>query len=300
MEARPCQILELFNGAKQYIVPLFQRPYEWEQKHWEDLWSDLLEQYEAPDPEQEVLKPSKVTTHFTGAIVTAPVRSVPVGVAKHLVIDGQQRLTTIAILICAIRSFVDSDTPKYRKLTRLLVNEDEEGLDYYKLLPTQPDRAAFQALVQQKSPIESRCSAAFEFFKAKLRGFDTGGERIDLDCITEAVQSRLTVISINLGDADDPYLIFESLNAKGARLTQADLIRNYLLLRLRSEDQQRAYEETSSGIYASIFNVKRRRGRKVSNIHCAKEANVFDGKRCRRVAPYATSVSALCTYCRTH
>ncbi len=109
MEARPCQILEFFNGTKQMLVPLFQRPYEWGPREWEALWTDLLEQYERADEEV-------VASHFTGAIVTAPARSVPVGVSKYLVIDGQQRLTTVAILICAMRSFLDPETPNYPPL----------------------------------------------------------------------------------------------------------------------------------------------------------------------------------------
>src|ERR1700758_2329753 len=100
MEARPSQMLEFFNGTKQMLVPLFQRPYEWGAREWETLWSDLLEQYERT--EEELL-----ASHFTGAIVTAPARSVPVGVSKYLVIDGQQRLTTVAVLICAMRSFFE-------------------------------------------------------------------------------------------------------------------------------------------------------------------------------------------------
>jgi uncharacterized protein with ParB-like and HNH nuclease domain len=235
MEARPCQILEFFNGTKQMLVPLFQRPYEWGPKDWEVLWSDLLEQYEQSD--------DAVASHFTGAIVTAPARSVPVGVSKYLVIDGQQRLTTVAMLICAMRSHLDPDSKEYRKLTRLLVNEDDEGLDHYKLLPTQPDREAFKALVAG-SPLEgSRFAQAVDFFCKKLAGADSDGEPIQLDQLSSAIQNRLTVVAIHLGDTDDPYLIFESLNAKGAPLTQADLIRNYLLLRLHSNAQQAAYEQ---------------------------------------------------------
>lgn len=235
MEARPCPISEFLNGTKQMLVPLFQRSYEWDVREWEALWDDLLEQYEKQEEELFV-------THFTGAIVTAPAHSVPVGVSKYLVIDGQQRLTTFTIIICAIRALLQKNTPQFRKLTKLLVNEDDEGLDYYKLLPTQPDRDAFQALVNESKHEASRFSVAFDFFRRKLTGVDSDGVAIDLDRMAEALKSRLTVVAIHLGETDDPYLIFESLNAKGAPLTQADLIRNYVLLRLRANDQQKAYE----------------------------------------------------------
>lgn len=237
MEASPGQITKFFDGAKQMLVPLFQRPYEWGPKEWETLWTDLMEQYERP-PED-----TSAATHFTGAIVTAPARSVPVGVSKFLVIDGQQRLTTVAILICAIRSMREVDTPKFKKLTSLLVNEHDEGLDYYKLLPTQPDRPAFQALVKQAPLPGTRFTQALEFFRKRLSGTDSEDKPIDLDHMTTVLQGRLTVVMINLGEADDPYLIFESLNAKGAPLTQADLIRNYLLLRFpQGAPQQAAYD----------------------------------------------------------
>lgn len=236
MEARPCPILEFFNGTKQMLVPLFQRPYEWGPKEWEVLWADLMEQYERSQEDS-------IAMHFTGAIVTAPARSVPIGVSKYLVIDGQQRLTTLAILVCAVRSLLAPEGREYRKLTRFLVNEDEDGLDQYKLLPTQPDRVAFQSLVQARPQAGTRFNEALQFFKKKVMGNDSDGEQIELERLINAVQNRLTVVAIHLGDNDDPYLIFESLNAKGAPLTQADLIRNYLLLRLHSNDQQQAYED---------------------------------------------------------
>lgn len=236
MEARPSKITEFFDGTKQMMVPLFQRPYEWAAKDWETLWADLLEQYERSDTDS-------AASHFTGAIVTAPAKSVPVGVSKFLVIDGQQRLTTIAVLLCAMRSFLDPESKEYRRLTKFLVNEDYDELDFFKLLPTQPDRAAFQSLINAKPHPGTRFTEALEFFKDKIGGTDSDGEKINLDRLTNALQSRLTVVAIHLGDADDPYLIFESLNAKGAPLTQADLIRNYLLLRLHSNAQQKSYEE---------------------------------------------------------
>ena len=236
MEARPSKITEFFDGTKQMMVPLFQRSYEWTAKDWETLWADLLEQYERSEADT-------VATHFTGAIVTAPARSVPVGVSKFLVIDGQQRLTTIAVLICAMRTFLEPESKEYRRLTKLLINEDYDELDYFKLLPTQPDRPAFQALVGAKPQPGTRFTEALEFFKKKIAGTDSDGEKLDLDRLTNAIQNRLTVVAIHLGDTDDPYLIFESLNAKGAPLTQADLIRNYLLLRLHSNAQQKSYEE---------------------------------------------------------
>lgn len=237
MEARPVQIIEFFNGVRQMLIPLFQRTYEWKDKEWETLWNDILERYEHFEERSDV-------SHFTGAIVTSPARSFPVGVTKNLVIDGQQRLTTIAILLCAIRSLFEEDPRQTRRITKLLVNEDEEGLDYYKILPTQSDRPAFQALLAESSNApDSLFRRAFLFFRKKLQGKDSNDQPIDVARFLETVQTRINVVSIHLGDADDPYLIFESLNAKGAPLTQGDLVRNYLLLRIHTSDQQSVYDQ---------------------------------------------------------
>ena len=92
METSPVYIIQYYDGSKQNIIPLFQRPYSWEKKDWSAMWNDLMAQY--AEPRQ---------VHFMGAIVTVPVKSVPVGVTKHLVIDGQQRLTTLSILLSAVR-----------------------------------------------------------------------------------------------------------------------------------------------------------------------------------------------------
>src|SRR5271165_1091113 len=96
MEATPTLVINYFSGFKQNVVPLFQRPYTWGEKQWRTLWDDVLVFYSADDVNDKA-------THFMGAVVTMPARSVPVGVSKFLIIDGQQRLTTISLLMCAVR-----------------------------------------------------------------------------------------------------------------------------------------------------------------------------------------------------
>jgi uncharacterized protein with ParB-like and HNH nuclease domain len=90
MEATPTQIINYFSGFKQNLVPLFQRPYTWGERQWRTLWEDILAFYGQSEEDSK-------STHFLGAVVTMPARSVPIGVSKFMVIDGQQRLTTIAI-----------------------------------------------------------------------------------------------------------------------------------------------------------------------------------------------------------
>jgi len=235
MEASPNQIIQFFNGFKQSIIPLFQRPYEWEEKHWETLWDDALERYEV----------QKDLSHFMGTIVTMPSRSVPVGVSKHLVIDGQQRLTTLAILLCAIRDELpeSAKTEKSRIQNHYLINDGYESWDYLKILPTQDDRESFLSLVKGDDFKErSQIKSAYRFFVKKLKGNDSDGNVIDVRRFLDTVERKLIIVSINLGEADDPYLIFESLNAKGSPLTQADLARNYFLMRFPIGEQESVYK----------------------------------------------------------
>lgn len=236
MEANPVNIVEYFNGEKQSVIPLFQRPYTWDRKNWQTLWDDLLGQYDA----------GLESTHFMGAVVSVPARSVPVGVNKHLIIDGQQRLTTFSILLRAIREYVGERDAA--RIDDYLVNRHQDGADQLKLLPTQSDRDCYRKLVLRlEAPTaDSQVGKAFEFFCEKLRGKDLDDKPIDPERALQTARSCLQVVMINLGDSDDPYLIFESLNYKGEPLTQADLVRNYVLMKFRNSltaggEQERAY-----------------------------------------------------------
>lgn len=93
MQASETILQQVIEGTKQYLVPLFQRPYSWQKSEWETLWNDLEELCEAENPR----------SHFMGAIVTLPIPSAPEGVSKYLLIDGQQRLTTVFILLSVLR-----------------------------------------------------------------------------------------------------------------------------------------------------------------------------------------------------
>lgn len=241
MEANPVRIVQYFDGEKQSIIPLFQRPYTWNKRNWQSLWDDIMSHYE-----DSVLGSS----HFMGAVVSIPAKTVPVGVTKHLVIDGQQRLTTIAILLCSLRDCCDEK--RAAQIQDYLVNRHyDNSADYLKLLPTQGDRNAYLAIVNGKSgegASKHLIRDCYEYFKKVLTGKDEDDQPIDLGRVLEIVKSQLQVVMINLGEADDPYLIFESLNFKGEPLSQADLVRNYILMRFRYSlgdggEQERVYRE---------------------------------------------------------
>jgi uncharacterized protein with ParB-like and HNH nuclease domain len=227
MEASPARVIQYFNGEKQNLIPLFQRPYTWAENNWQTLWDDLMVQYEVGD----------TGTHFMGAIVSVPARSVPVGVSKYLIIDGQQRLTTVSLLLCALRDCLDSNSAS-RIQEVYLTNRFRDLEDTLKFVPTQADRDTYRSIaLERQVPVSNkdiRMATAYHFFKDKLlKGTDPNDEPVNSAKVLTTLEQCLQVVMINLGDDDDPYLIFESLNFKGEPLTQADLVRNYLLMRFR-------------------------------------------------------------------
>lgn len=135
MQATPARVIEYFDGEKQNLIPLFQRPYRWPEERLQTLWDDLMVQYDMGD----------TGTHFMGAIVSVPARSVPVGVSKYLIIDGQQRLTTVSLLLCALRDCLDPNDPNTANTASYiqevyLTNRFREPEDTLKFVPTQVDR----------------------------------------------------------------------------------------------------------------------------------------------------------------
>ncbi len=230
MQASETKLRQLIEGTKQYVVPLFQRPYSWSEKQWKTLWSDVVEQSRHDDGRP----------HFFGSIVTTPAKSVPQGVGKYLLIDGQQRLTTIQVFLAAIRdSAVRLGEAKLRDRIdgQYLTNAYEEGDERLKVLPTQDDRPAFRAIIRKDEIPENRLRSCYQFFLSRL-------ERLTADQLESthlAVVDRLSLVSITCDEYDNPHLIFESLNAKGEKLTPADLIRNFLLMRVHVGDQDRLF-----------------------------------------------------------
>ena len=232
MQASETKLQQIIEGTKQYVVPLFQRPYSWKKSEWQVLWDDLIELCESESPR----------THFMGSIVTIPTNSIPEGVSKYLLIDGQQRLTTIFILLCAVRDHakqIEEEKLAAKIDNTILVNPYEKGLDYYKLQPTQVDRDVFHKLIRSEEQ-DQNCEIleCYNFFLKKIKQF-----RVDVYKIQKVICSNLSIVSVVLSTDDDPYLVFESLNAKGRALTQADLIRNYFFMRIHADSQELIYEK---------------------------------------------------------
>jgi uncharacterized protein with ParB-like and HNH nuclease domain len=167
-----------------------------------------------------------------------PTVSVPEGVAKYLLIDGQQRLTTIFILLALLRDFAEKNgkTDLAEEIQQtMLVNPFKKDGDYFKLLPTQVDREIFKSLIL-KEPIgdQNQVFFCYQFFERKLKQ----GE-VDIYALNKVIASRISAVSIVLAPDDNPHLVFESLNAKGRTLTQSDLIRNYFFMRIHVGEQEK-------------------------------------------------------------
>ncbi|AQG78170.1 DUF262 domain-containing protein [Spirosoma montaniterrae] len=232
MQAKETRLRHILEGQNQYVIPLFQRTYSWDAKEWQILWDDLV----------ELLEGDHSRTHFVGSIVSMPTISVPEGVAKYLLIDGQQRVTTVFILLTLLRNKakeVGEGRLADEIENTLLVNSYQDGEDYYKLMPTQVDRVAYKAILKgTHKDSDSQIQRAYDFFARKF-----SQKKPDIRRLKELIRTNLSLVSIVLDPDDNPHLVFESLNAKGRPLTQSDLIRNYFFMRVHVSQQEVIYSK---------------------------------------------------------
>ncbi|WP_434740263.1 GmrSD restriction endonuclease domain-containing protein [Micromonospora sp. SH-82] len=225
----------LLEGTRQYLVPLYQRTYSWTELQLARIWDDVcqLARDRADHPD---------ATHFIGSLVLAPSPATgPVGVAEYLVVDGQQRLTTLTILLCAIRDHrAEHEGPKHRlRLDQQYLTNPFEEQRWLKLVPTQADRDAYVACVKSTPQVggDNAVGRAYRFFADALKTVGDGEEPIAVDQVESAVITGLALVAITARPGDNVYRIFESLNNTGLALTQADLLRNYIFMRLPTRGQ---------------------------------------------------------------
>ena len=238
MKATEARLLAFLQKSPQFVIPIYQRTYSWTRPECEQLWDDILRAGLRED----------VAAHFIGSIVYIEKGLYQVSSQQPLlVIDGQQRLTTLMLILEALaRQLTDGAEPadgfSSKKVRNYyLLNDLEEGERHFKLLLTQTDRTSLLALVQQK-PLPSdqsiRIKENFEFFREKV-----GGQARDLAPLCRGL-AKLMIVDVSLTrDQDNAQLIFESMNSTGRELSQADLIRNYVLMGLEPQQQTRLYED---------------------------------------------------------
>lgn len=237
MKATEARLLDFLKKSPQFVIPIYQRTYSWGERECKQLWDDIL----------RTGRNDTVSAHFVGSIVYVEQGLYAVSsLSPLLVIDGQQRLTTVSLLIEALARSLNGGEPlegfSARKLRNYyLFNPEESGEKHYKLLLSQTDRASLIALLDQRAkPKEHsiQIETSFEFFKKRLVDV-----RDDVIALCKGL-AKLVIVDISLSrDQDNPQLIFESLNSTGLELSQADLIRNFILMGLEPQLQTKLYEQ---------------------------------------------------------
>lgn len=234
MDARKGNIYEILNGNKQFLIPVYQRYYSWEIEQCQRLWTDIVNMQKAGK-----------TGHFVGSIVNIAEQTMPTGVQKYMIIDGQQRMTTLTLLLIALRNYgiknPENTSINPRRIDNMLLkNEYERADERYKLILTETDRDTLTSLIENK-PLKvtetSRILRNFDFFKNKIQKMELLPAEI-----YESI-GKLQIVNITLERSmDDPQAIFESLNSTGKELSESDLIRNYVLMGLDNSEQNYVYE----------------------------------------------------------
>ena len=237
MKATEAKLLAFLKKSPQFVIPIYQRTYSWTERECRQLWDDVVRAGSNP----------AVTGHFVGSIVYIEQGLFQVAtLSPLLVIDGQQRLTTVTLLIAALAEALGSSEPvegfSARKLRNYyLLNPEEDGERHFKLLLSQTDKATLTSLVGQAPlPAEQsvRVAGNYELFKSWL-----SDSTCDLAVICQGL-AKLVVVDVALARGqDNPQLIFESMNSTGRKLSQADLIRNYVLMGLEPALQTRLYQD---------------------------------------------------------
>lgn len=228
-DAQP--LIKYFDGSdKRFIIPLYQRNYDWKEENCKQLFEDLLKLHE-----------SGRRSHFFGSIVS----SIVAGSEDRLIIDGQQRITTVSLLLIAMVNAAQASAIEYtdtkivdKIFKRYLVDEYQEDERKVKLKPIKKDMQAFDALLflpEEKYIRESNVTRNYQFFYDNILKCGLTVDQL-FDCI-----KKLEVINIRLDADDDPQLIFESLNSTGLDLSEADKIRNFLLMSLSPDEQDDLY-----------------------------------------------------------
>ena len=236
MKASEVKLLAFLKEASQFVIPVYQRTYSWTERECRQLWDDII----------RAGSDDAISVHFVGSIVYIEAGLSQVSVQKPmLVIDGQQRLTTITILLSTLADILGDNEPidgfSARKLRNYyLLNPEESAERHYKLILSQTDKTTLIAIVgQQELPVDRslRVMQNHELFKKLV-----DERREDLIAIWKGL-AKLVVVDVALDrDQDNPQLIFESMNSTGRELSQADLIRNFILMGLEPDLQTHLYE----------------------------------------------------------
>ncbi|GAA9621905.1 DUF262 and DUF1524 domain-containing protein [Helicobacter pylori] len=240
MKADAMKLLDFIGKSqeKQFVIPIYQRVYSWEKEQCKQLWDDII----------KTGGNDQIEGHFIGSIVFVHDGIYTTSHNELLIIDGQQRLTTITLLFIALRDYLNDEDEFLEKFSRqkiqnrYLINSDEKGDKKFKLILSEPDRDTLLSLIDKnrRKPSELLLKI-MENFKLFEEWISKNTNK--LETIFKGLE-KLMIVEIALKKGkDDPQLIFESMNSKGMELTQTDLIRNYILMGLEPEKQEIFYKK---------------------------------------------------------
>lgn len=277
-------IVELFDGKKRYLIPLYQRQYAWKvDPQLKLLWEDIERAVHRLDVNRASLSP-----HFMGALVIAQLKTYGKEVQAFEIIDGQQRLTTFELLLAAIRDVATANGSKYAdEIQKYLINDGvmaTPDVERFKVWPSLTDRRAFVTIVDPAANLDEiaprstdedgfvrRATDAHAYFKQRVESHVILAGQFDelrLERLFEALKEGLAVVSIELEGGDDPQTIFETLNSRGVALTPADLMRNFIFQRAKGLGQldgtlnvDKLYEKHWHPLDQSFWNQPASRGR---------------------------------------
>ncbi|GAA7070633.1 hypothetical protein HpCHN105_13620 [Helicobacter pylori] len=233
MEADVTTLLKFMkdNQKNQLVIPIYQRLYSWEKEQCKQLWDDII----------KIGGDDKMDGHFIGSILYV------LDGIKHsdntlLIIDGQQRLTTITLLLTALRNHLSDKVKRKEIENHYLINSDEKGDKKFRLILSESDKDTLLSLIDKdrRKPSEpsSKIVENFKLFEEWIRKNTN-----QLGTIFKGLE-KLTIVEIALEkEKDDPQLIFESMNSKGMELAQTDLIRNYIIMETEAEKQESFYNK---------------------------------------------------------
>ena len=237
MKATEAKLLDFLKKSPQFVIPIYQRTYSWTEKECRQLWDDIV----------RCGRNDKIAVHFVGSIVYIEKADSNVSTWEPLlVIDGQQRLTTVTLLIAALAQGIGDTEPMDGFSADLLrgyylMNPLEKGERRFKLVLSQTDKASLIATVGgPPRPAEEslRITQNFELFEGLIAGAAN-----ELAAVCKGL-AKLMMVDIKLKRGEDnPQLIFESMNSTGKELSQADLIRNYILMGLEHDLQTELYDQ---------------------------------------------------------
>ena len=236
MNSTVTSILTFLEGSKQFVIPIYQRTYEWKKEQCVEFWEDVLNIGGTSEPK----------SHFFGSIVYMdPEEPQNIGDVREIfVIDGQQRLTTLSLLILALSRVlqeqgIDIGISSEELSNLYLFNNNKVGESRYKQILTKSDKETLICLFEDRelpTPLSPRLESCYQYFYSQCK-------KVNLEVVYRGIQ-RLQIVSIVLEPSqDNPQVIFETLNAKGLELSQTDKIRNYLLMGQTEKSQTRLYND---------------------------------------------------------